>query len=547
MNHRFFLIVSVIAVVLVSFCTKKADRAPAPAPAQIPVVAKSKDTVSLIKPPEWTRAPVSRCTQNRRLVDTISAHDPENGIVTYELIAAPQGYKLDQKTGVITFTPRTSGVQDVHIRAVNAQGAAADLQYQLTIAPAAAPAKKLPGKITAALRAPEPAPKADTIVPGKPPTKSLDTPVVAAKIKQAPAADTVRPAAVAPDTAKKIVPQEKKVTAPATVKAGGPYLARVGRPITVEGAVHSPDSKVVEYAWDFNGDGVYEWKSATTSRAQAAFKKSGAYTIKLKATTADGKETVDSAQVTAGNTPPKAHAGGLAIVANPGQKVKLNGIGTDPDSNIVKYEWDFNGDGVYEWASATTGVVSHVFKKYAVAVLRVTDADGAAGTDSVRIVICPDDMRTIPGGKFCIDTYEWPNKRGKMPLVNITNAEAEQACRTAGKRLCTANEWIMACQGKEQNVYPYGPEFEVDKCNTLGNKWSAKKLSESGQFGECVSPYGVHDMSGNAGEWTSSGEGSQRAIMGGSWENGGRGSECSASIAVDKDRKYFYAGFRCCK
>ena len=53
----------------------------------------------------------------------------------------------------------------------------------------------------------------------------------------------------------------------------------------------------------------------------------------------------------------------------------------------MRYEWDFNGDGIYDWSSATTGVAALTYSapgQYD-AVLRVTDDDGLTNTDTVTI------------------------------------------------------------------------------------------------------------------------------------------------------------------
>ncbi len=66
----------------------------------------------------------------------------------------------------------------------------------------------------------------------------------------------------------------------------------------------------------------------------------------------------------------------------------------DPFRTIVKYEWDFDGDGVYNsssssptaqhtYTSAQSGTLPHTF----VATLRVTDDAGKTGTDTATIII----------------------------------------------------------------------------------------------------------------------------------------------------------------
>jgi formylglycine-generating enzyme required for sulfatase activity len=129
--------------------------------------------------------------------------------------------------------------------------------------------------------------------------------------------------------------------------------------------------------------------------------------------------------------------------------------------------------------------------------------------------------------------------------------EAAKACADAGKRLCTANEWKRACRNDNDykpadgNSYPYGDEFDDRRCNTLDNAKSKNALAPSGAFGECSGPLGLFDMSGNAAEWVAS-PGSARAL-GGFYQSGADESGCESDLSLDKDRKYLYTGFRCCK
>jgi hypothetical protein len=76
---------------------------------------------------------------------------------------------------------------------------------------------------------------------------------------------------------------------------------------------------------------------------------------------------------------------------------ELAGTGTDPDGIIVKYEWDFEGDGEFDWNSTNTGRVIHEYEDPGtyVAVLRVTDNDGLSKED--QVVIKVEDNNSAPG------------------------------------------------------------------------------------------------------------------------------------------------------
>jgi hypothetical protein len=332
----------------------------------------------------------------------------------------------------------------------------------------------------------------------------------------------------------------------AKVKAGGPYKAAVNSELTLTGSATDPDSRIVSYGWDVDGDGTIDYTSEKGSIVKHTYKKAGKYFAVFTVTTEDGKKSGDSALVEITNMGPKAKAV-EDIVSRKNRKVKLIGTGEDEDGEIVLYEWDFDGNGTIDWSSKESGEVEHTFSEYATAVFRVHDSDGATDDDTLHIIICPAGMRTVKAGKFCIDSYEYPNTRNSKPKTDVSFEEAQQICWNIGKRLCTSEEWTMACHdAKKKFNYPYGRNYDVDRCNTLGNPRLKNSMAPSGTFYECTNGLGVFDMSGNVAEWAGTGEGGPFAY-GGSWQNGEQGSSCNSKIQLQEGKKYFYVGFRCCK
>ncbi len=58
----------------------------------------------------------------------------------------------------------------------------------------------------------------------------------------------------------------------------------------------------------------------------------------------------------------------------------------DPDGWLIQYEWDFEGDGVYDVSTVGPDIVQHTFYSYQNnVVLRVTDNDLASDTDEILI------------------------------------------------------------------------------------------------------------------------------------------------------------------
>jgi hypothetical protein len=173
--------------------------------------------------------------------------------------------------------------------------------------------------------------------------------------------------------------------------------------------------------------------------------------------------------------------------------------------------------------------------------------------------------------RYCIDRFEYPNKKGERPIVMNNFPQAQHLCAAQSKRMCTETEWTMACEGPSYKPYPYGYVRDPNKCRgdrdyrfpdvhkmVSKNKEEQKKELErlwdgvpSGSQPECVSDYGVWDMPGNADELASSETPPPRSkfenvTTGGPWVEGVR-NQCRPKIYTHNEGfQYYYLSFRCC-
>lgn len=161
----------------------------------------------------------------------------------------------------------------------------------------------------------------------------------------------------------------------------------------------------------------------------------------------------------------------------------------------------------------------------------------------------PDRYKSEPVEKkvhmdeYCIDKYEYYNKKTKKPRKKNEWYGAKDICKKQGKRLCSDEEWEKACKGPENLRYPYGNEYDPQKCNT-----ESGKISLVGAYNECVSGYGAYDMSGNLKEWmTSKSLGMHLNMRGGYYKSKARETRCSAFKKVIPFGSRVEYGFRCCK
>ena len=175
------------------------------------------------------------------------------------------------------------------------------------------------------------------------------------------------------------------------------------------------------------------------------------------------------------------------------------------------------------------------------------------------------DLPTKPM-HFCIDRFEYPNKRGEFPIILVNWFEAKEICEGEGKRLCDEAEWTFACEGEEAMPYPYGYVRDAEACvvdhawipfdaHALGRRDSESAKKElnrlwqgerSGQRPSCKSGFGVYDMIGNVDEWTvATSPGRPSILKGGYW--GPVRTRCRPSTRAHGEVHVFYQqGLRCC-
>ncbi|MFZ5479230.1 MAG: thioredoxin domain-containing protein [Myxococcota bacterium] len=180
------------------------------------------------------------------------------------------------------------------------------------------------------------------------------------------------------------------------------------------------------------------------------------------------------------------------------------------------------------------------------------------------------EMRDVSVGglSFRMDSFEAAIEEEKavsakheVPALKVTWYQAKEACDNAGKRLCTEEEWVTACQNAravddngngeladdmiEGTAYPYGDFHDDGRC------WDDRAGDDfrpvyTGEMPGCATPTGVYDLTGNVEEWV--GESPEKAVLlGGAWDTKDDHARCyRRNDSFGAGYANARTGFRCC-
>jgi len=178
---------------------------------------------------------------------------------------------------------------------------------------------------------------------------------------------------------------------PPMAYAGVDLDVQVGTLVTFNGTGFDHDGQVVLYEWDFEGDGIYDFEAEDDGTVVHEYQDIGRYKASLRVTDDDGAQGFDSIYVnvsSGSNSPPLAVAGYDTVVTE-GVLLRFNGYGVDTDGTITRYEWDFEGDGTFEYSDTMSGIANYSYPTHGVynALFRVRDDQLSWGYDSIMVTV----------------------------------------------------------------------------------------------------------------------------------------------------------------
>jgi len=194
-----------------------------------------------------------------------------------------------------------------------------------------------------------------------------------------------------------------------------------GESVTFDGnQSYSPNGLITCWDWDFDGDGTFcdPYDSGTDDHPTYVYNSAGDYYVDLRVTDEAGlTDTLDESEklhVHVGTwTPPTA----VSRISPTIGFIDFAGEfeGNDSTGTINLYEWDFEGDCIWDYESETDGNTTHAFTVpgYYDSTLRVTGTGCDTEITQVRMI---DPLGIIGNGNFWDGLWgDWTHGHGGTP------------------------------------------------------------------------------------------------------------------------------------
>ncbi|MCK5472360.1 PKD domain-containing protein [Candidatus Gracilibacteria bacterium] len=213
------------------------------------------------------------------------------------------------------------------------------------------------------------------------------------------------------------------------------------------GLSNSTSSRIDQYEWKI-GDGL---ETLYGQRSKFTFKKPGNYAVELVVTFFNGQVKRDMIEIIVSDesiapeaiiqTNPTISMQHKAVAGPIPLKVSFDaGESKDVDNNIVKYDWDFDGDGLWDEEGS---LVSYEFwdeGSYKTA-LRITDSDGNESRAEVDILV---------GKELAVVNFGANKIAGTVPLMIDFDASSSRV--PTGEQI-VSYEWSFSADASEAFIH----------------------------------------------------------------------------------------------
>ena len=273
----------------------------------------------------------------------------------------------------------------------------------------------------------------------------------------------------------------------------GPQVLREGDSLTF--SILSPDLLGTSVKWTLDG-------STTTTATGTSFtykpdhSAAGTHTLAMNST--QGPSYSWTIKVEDVDRSPTVGPGKL-IKGQTGKSVTFKGVSSDPDNDIVTYEWDFDGDGKYDYTSDRMETTTHTYSKAGtyLASFRVTDAHGrsAVMVYPVQVIVPPTLSMWLLGSILLVImillVLVWivvdisrTKKRARLEGEARARERAEVAARAKARAEATRKAVVRPSKVSETPLFEDIPEPAEGTAQDYSMVPYESKMADRGQEAE---------------------------------------------------------------
>ncbi|MDP2922612.1 MAG: PKD domain-containing protein, partial [Candidatus Omnitrophota bacterium] len=214
---------------------------------------------------------------------------------------------------------------------------------------------------------------------------------------------------------------EKNPDAPGIYLTVSPLKGIAPCRIFFKGGAFCPQG-ISKYEWDFDGDGIFDAGSSKSGEVVKTYSLPGKYNAEFKVIGADGLSSSEKVLIEIED--PKGLSVKSSVLPVSGNiPLEVNFEATVTGSNeIQKYQWDFEGNGIFDYTSLNSGMVKHTYCEPGVytPVVRVTDSNNLSSQAKSEVRFGISDPEGIKKGKIIVNS-----QKGKAPLLVRFSFETE--------------------------------------------------------------------------------------------------------------------------